>query len=43
MVEENLEEVLVLEDDIDFEPNFRQGLEKVLSEARQFAPSWDLM
>lgn len=43
MIEENLSEVLVLEDDIDFEPDFRQNLQKVLEEAHQFTPNWDLM
>ncbi len=43
MIEEDLNEVLVLEDDIEFEPDFRQNLKKVLSEARQFTPNWDIM
>ena len=43
MIAEKLEEVLVLEDDVDFEPNFRSDLEHVLDEAHRLAPQWDLM
>ena len=43
MLSENLQQVLVIEDDIDFEPNFRAGLWKLLDEAGQFSPNWDLM
>ena len=43
MVSEKLQEVLVLEDDVDFEPNFRSDLEQVLEEAHRLAPEWDLM
>ena len=35
--------MLVLEDDIDFEPRFRDGLMEVMKEAEMFTPTWDLM
>ena len=38
-----LQEVLILEDDVDFEPNFHDDLEQVLEEAHRLAPQWDLM
>ena len=42
---EKLQEVLILEDDVDFESNFRDDLEQeqVLEEAHRLAPQWDLM
>ena len=40
---EKLQEVLILEDDVDFEPNFRDDLELVLEEAHRLAPQWDLV
>ena len=43
MVAEKLQEVLILEDDVDFEPNFRDNLEQVLEETHRLAPQWDLM
>ena len=43
MVSEKLQEVLILEDDVDFEPNFCDDLEQVLEEAHRLAPQWDLM
>ena len=43
MLERDLQEVLVLEDDVHFEPNFKDNLQVVLNEAGQYAPSWDLM
>ena len=43
MMSEGLEEVLILEDDVDFKPNFRSNLEQVLEEAHRLAPQWDLM
>ena len=43
MVAEKLQEVLILEDDVDFEPNFCDDLEQVLEEAHRLAPQWDLM
>ena len=43
MLAEKMEEVLVLEDDVDFEPNFREELEQVLEEAHRLVPEWDLM
>ena len=39
----NLEKVLVLEDDVDFEPYFRQNLETVLREVEEVDPEWDLV
>ena len=43
VVREGLEQILILEDDVVFEPYFRYNLEKVLEEAKQFIPNWDLM
>ena len=45
MVPEKLQEVLILilGDNVDFEPNFRDDLEQVLEEAHRLAPQWDLM
>ena len=43
MVAEKLQEVLVLEDDVDFEPNFRQELDDVLEEVHRLEPGWDLI
>ena len=43
MVVEKLQEVLILEDDVDFELNFYDQLEQVLEEAHRLAPQWDLM
>ena len=42
-VSEKLQDVLILEDNVDFEPNFRGDLEQVLEEAHRLAPQWDLM
>ena len=33
----------MLEDDIDFEPRFREGLAEVMKEADKHVPTWDLM
>lgn len=35
--------MLVLEDDIDFEPQFRKGVTELMKEAETFTPTWDLM
>lgn len=43
MVEQELEVVLILEDDVDFQPDFREGLEVLLEEAHTHTPTWDLM
>ncbi len=43
MLSDHLERVLVLEDDIDFVPDFRERLVKLLSEAGAHIPGWDLM
>ena len=43
MVDEGLDRVLVVEDDIDFEPRFREGLAEVMKEAEVLTPTWDLM
>lgn len=41
MVRENLKTVLVLEDDIRFEPDFRRKLDEVMNEAKRL--DWDFM
>jgi collagen beta-1,O-galactosyltransferase len=43
VIDEGLQRVLVLEDDIDFEPRFRDGLMEVMKEAEMFTPTWDLI
>ena len=43
MLAEELQQVLVLEDDVDFEPNFRQGIRHIIDEAKSVDPEWDLM
>ena len=43
MLSEELNRVLVLEDDIDFEFNFKEGVVKVMEEAEEHTPTWDLM
>ena len=43
VVSEKLDRVLIFEDDADFVPQFREILAKVLSEAEEFTPNWDLM
>jgi len=43
MLAEELQEILILEDDVDFAPNFRKGLELLLKEAHSHTPSWDLI
>ncbi len=43
VLSDHLERVLVLEDDIDFVPDFRERLVKLLSEAEAHIPGWDLM
>ncbi len=43
VLSDHLERVLVLEDDIDFVPGFRERLVKLLSEAEAHIPGWDLM
>lgn len=40
---EGLNEVLVLEDDVRFEPYFRFKLHMLLKELRQLNVSWDLV
>lgn len=42
MVEENLKEVLILEDDIKFEPYFRERAEELMNEAREIG-DYDLI
>ena len=34
---------MVLEDDIDFEPGFLEGVVEVMKEAETYTPTWDLM
>ena len=43
VVDEGLDRVLVVEDDIDFEPRFREGLAEVMKEVEVLTPTWDLM
>ena len=43
VLEGGLQEVLIFEDDVDFQPSFRENLLVVLDEARRNTPSWDLM
>ena len=43
MIADDLDRILVLEDDIDFEPFFRQNLEIVLKEIEEIDPEWDLV
>ena len=40
---EDLQQVLVLEDDVDFESGFRKKVVQLLSEAENYTPDWDLM
>ena len=41
-VERELNEVLIIEDDVRFEPNFKQNVLRLMDEARQIG-DWDLM
>ena len=43
MMRNNYEEVIVFEDDVRFEPYFRQKLARVMQEASYYIPDWDLM
>ena len=46
MIEKNLETVLVLEDDVRFEYNFKNNFREVMNDARQLVKEgldWDLM
>ncbi|CAI8043596.1 Procollagen galactosyltransferase 1 [Geodia barretti] len=43
VVDEGLDRVLVVEDDIDFEPRFREGLAEVMKEVEVLTPTWDLI
>lgn len=40
---EDMSQALVLEDDVDFEPNFKQQLALVLEEVSTIDPNWDLL
>lgn len=40
---ENLETVLILEDDIDFEPDFKEKVLHILEEIENVDQEWDLM
>ena len=42
-MEEKLDRVLVLEDDVDFQPNFKEQLSVVLNEVENIDPEWDLL
>uniref|UniRef100_A0A1X7SQA3 Glycosyl transferase 64 domain-containing protein n=1 Tax=Amphimedon queenslandica TaxID=400682 RepID=A0A1X7SQA3_AMPQE len=35
--------VLILEDDIDFQPNFKSNLKRTLQEVKSHDPDWDLV
>ena len=35
--------VLILEDDIDFQPNFESNLKRTLQEVNSHDPHWDLV
>ncbi len=43
MMTEDLDQILILEDDVVFEPYFRYDLTRVLEEANRITPNWDLM
>ncbi len=43
MMTEDLDQILILEDDVVFEPYFRYDLARVLEEANRITPNWDLM
>ena len=43
VLSQGMQRVLVLEDDIDFEPQFKESLATVMREADEFTPTWDLM
>ncbi len=43
MMQHNLEEVLILEDDIRFEKNFRKKMQDFVDVIRRPNISWDLM
>lgn len=43
MVTDNLEKVLIMEDDIDFEPDFNQNVVDTLVEVEAIDKDWDLV
>ena len=43
MISEGLQTVLVLEDDIDFEPNFKQNIANAVIEVETINSQWDLV
>lgn len=43
MVEQQLKRVLILEDDVDFEPKFKKNLRLLLDETETLKLDWDLM
>ena len=43
MVEQKLKRVLILEDDVDFEPKFKKNLKLLLDETETLQLDWDLM
>ena len=43
MTDNNYDKVLVFEDDVRFEPFFRQKLEMVMEELEKIVPDWDLV
>ena len=42
-MEQNLKRVLILEDDVDFEPKFKNNLRLLLDETETLKLDWDLM
>uniref|UniRef100_A0A1X7SNZ5 Uncharacterized protein n=1 Tax=Amphimedon queenslandica TaxID=400682 RepID=A0A1X7SNZ5_AMPQE len=40
---ENMRTVLILEHDIDFQPNFKSNLKRTLQEVKSHDPDWDLV
>ena len=43
VIAEELGTVLVLEDDIDFQPNFKSNVQRTLREVNSYDPEWDLV
>ena len=43
IIAEDMRTVLILEDDIDFQPNFKSKLQRTLQEVNSHDPDWDLV
>ncbi|XP_019853920.1 PREDICTED: procollagen galactosyltransferase 1-like isoform X2 [Amphimedon queenslandica] len=43
IIAEDMRTVLILEDDIDFQPNFKSNLKRTLQEVNSHDPDWDLV